>query len=49
MLIRSPYASGLGGSANTLTSRIKIPKALAELEEGSKKTGLNSIKTKARI
>lgn len=49
MMIKSPYASRLGGSANMLTSRIKIPKALAELEEGSKKPGINSIKTKARI
>lgn len=49
MMIKSPYGSRLGGSADTFESRIKIPKALRELEEGSKKPGWNSIKTKARI
>lgn len=49
MMIKSPYVSRLGGSADTFESRIKIPKALGELEEGSKKPGRNSIKTKARI
>ena len=49
MMIKSPYVSRLGGSADTFESRIKIPKALGELEEGSRKPGRNSIKTKARI
>lgn len=49
MVIKSPYARRLGGSANTFASGIKIPKALGELKERPKKTGLNSIKTKARI
>jgi len=48
LTIKSPYVSRLGGPADTFESRIKIPKALREVEEGSKKPGLNSIKTKAR-
>lgn len=37
MMIKSPYVSRLGGSADTFENRIKIPKALRELEEESKK------------
>lgn len=35
-MIRFPHVSKLGGSAETFESRIKIPKALGELEEGPK-------------
>lgn len=49
MMIKSPYVSRLGGSADIFENRIKIPKALRELEEGSKKPGLSSIKKKAKM
>lgn len=37
-MIKSPSVSSLRGSADTFESRIKIPKAPRELEEGPKKS-----------
>lgn len=48
-MIKSPSVSSLRGSADTFESRIKIPKAPRELEEGSKeaRTEFNKNKGKA--
>lgn len=48
-MIKSPSVSSLTGSADTFESRIKIPKAPRELEEGSKEARTEFNKNKGKV